>query len=75
MLGPRQAAQASLFYEFSLDDHIPQDHLLRTIFSAPLAPSIRLWNRDGHGCPAFQLTFAPYDQQPTSCNQDRSWRP
>lgn len=31
MLGPRQEAQASLFYEFSLEDHVPQDHLLRSI--------------------------------------------
>lgn len=31
MMGPRQEAQASLFYEFSLEDHVPQDHLLRSI--------------------------------------------
>ncbi|MDO6732997.1 hypothetical protein Q4577_23620, partial [Marinovum sp. 2_MG-2023] len=31
MMGPRQAAQPSLFYEFSLEDHVPQDHLLRSI--------------------------------------------
>ncbi|MCY4334981.1 MAG: hypothetical protein OXC60_09955, partial [Litoreibacter sp.] len=31
MMGPRQEAQAALFYEFSLEDHIPQDHLLRSI--------------------------------------------
>jgi len=31
MLGPRQEAQAALFYEFSLEDHVPQDHLLRCI--------------------------------------------
>jgi len=31
MLGPRQEAQAALFYEFSLEEHIPQDHLLRSI--------------------------------------------
>jgi len=31
MLGPRQEAQAELFYEFSLEDHVPQDHLLRSI--------------------------------------------
>jgi hypothetical protein len=27
----RQEAQPALFYEFSLEDHIPQDHLLRSI--------------------------------------------
>ena len=31
MMGPRQEAQASLFYEFSLEDHVPKDHLLRSI--------------------------------------------
>ena len=31
MMGPRQEAQAALFYEFSLEDHVPQDHLLRSI--------------------------------------------
>ena len=31
ILGPRQEAQAALFYEFSLEDHVPQDHLLRSI--------------------------------------------
>lgn len=31
MMGERQVLQASLFYEFSLDDHVPQDHLLRLI--------------------------------------------
>ena len=31
MMGPRQEAQAALFYEFCLEDHVPQDHLLRSI--------------------------------------------
>jgi len=31
MMGPRQEAQAELFYEFSLEDHVPQNHLLRSI--------------------------------------------
>ena len=31
MMGPRQEAQAALFYEFSLEDHVPRDHLLRSI--------------------------------------------
>ena len=31
MMGPKQEAQAALFYEFSLEAHIPQDHLLRAI--------------------------------------------
>jgi transposase len=31
MMGPRQEAQAALFYEFSLEAHVPQDHMLRSI--------------------------------------------
>ena len=31
MMGRRQVEQAALFYEFSLDKHIPADHLLRSI--------------------------------------------
>lgn len=31
MLGPKQEAQGPLFCEFSIDDHVPQDHQLRLI--------------------------------------------
>jgi transposase len=31
MMGHRQVDQASLFYEFSLERHVPADHLLRAI--------------------------------------------
>jgi transposase len=31
MMGHRQVEQAELFYEFSLEKHIPPDHLLRSI--------------------------------------------
>ena len=31
MMGPRQEAQAALFYGFSLEEHVPRDHLLRSI--------------------------------------------
>ena len=31
MMGPRQEAQAALFYDFLLEDHVPQNHLLRSI--------------------------------------------
>lgn len=31
MMGPRQDAQTALFYEFSLEGHVPQDRLLRSI--------------------------------------------
>src|SRR5208282_750851 len=31
MMGPRQIEQGALFYNFSLDAHVPADHLLRSI--------------------------------------------
>src|SRR5258705_4355237 len=31
MMGPRQVEQGALFYNFSLDAHVPGDHLLRSI--------------------------------------------
>ena len=31
MMGPRQEAQGALFYQFSIDDHVPGDHSLRAI--------------------------------------------
>ena len=31
MMGNRQVEQAALFYEFSLEGHVPADHLLRSI--------------------------------------------
>ena len=31
MMGARQVAQGALFYDFSIDDFVPEDHLLRAI--------------------------------------------
>lgn len=31
MMGPRQEAQGALFYDFSIEDHVPRDHVLRGI--------------------------------------------
>ena len=31
MMGERQVDQAALFYEFSLERHVPSDHRLRSI--------------------------------------------
>jgi hypothetical protein len=31
MMGPRQEAQAALFYEFSLESHVPDNHLVRSL--------------------------------------------
>lgn len=41
MMGAKQESQAALFYEFSLEDHAPQDHLLRSIDRLADLSSIR----------------------------------
>jgi hypothetical protein len=42
-MGRRSGDQASLFYEFRLEDRIPKDHLLRRInvFVAPVLGDLR----------------------------------
>jgi transposase len=55
MLGPRQEAQAALFYEFSLEDHDPMDHLLRSFDRFVDLNSIRAHLADFYshtGCPS-----------------------
>ncbi|MBP2231955.1 hypothetical protein J2847_005278 [Azospirillum agricola] len=37
MMGERTVMQAALFYEFSLERHVPSDHLLRS-FAQGAAP-------------------------------------
>ncbi len=46
MLGPKQEAQGALFYEFSIDDHVPQGHLLRSIDRFVDLSSIRQYLAD-----------------------------
>jgi len=41
MMGPKQQAQPALFSEFSLVEHVPQDHLLRSIDRCADLSSIR----------------------------------
>ena len=48
MMGPRQEAQAVLFYEFSLEEHVPQDHLLRSIDRFVDLTSIRSYLAEFH---------------------------
>jgi len=54
MLGPRQEAQAALFYEFSIDDHVPRDHPLRSIDQFVDLSGIRL-----HLAPFYSNTGRP----------------
>ena len=59
MMGPKQEAQAELFYEFSLEDHVPQIHLLRSIdvFDDLLAGALR--------CLSHRPLLSDYDEQQT----------
>ena len=57
MMGPKQEAQAALFYEFSLEDHVPQDHLLRSIDRFVDLSSIRSHLADW-GSPGLMDTFS-----------------
>ena len=46
MIGPKQEAWAVLFSEFSLEDHVPQDHLLRSIDRFVDLSSVRAYLAD-----------------------------
>lgn len=54
MMGPRQEAQGALFYEFSIEDHVPQDHILRGIDRFVELSGIR-----GHLAPFYSSTGRP----------------
>ena len=54
MMGPLQSAQGALFYEFSLDAHVPQDHLLRSVDRFVDLSGIRL-----HLAPFYSMTGRP----------------
>ena len=54
MMGARQQAQGALFYEFSLEDHVPGDHLLRLIDRFADLSGIR-----GHLAPFYSSTGRP----------------
>ena len=52
MMGPRQVAQGALFYDFSIEDHVPKDHLLRRIdWFVDLSGIRRFKNRAGKRAP------------------------
>ncbi|WP_139196234.1 transposase, partial [Salinihabitans flavidus] len=54
MMGPRQEAQSALFYEFSIEGHVPQDHLLRSVDRFVDLPGIRQ-----HLAPFYSSTGRP----------------
>lgn len=54
MMGPRQVDQAALFYEFSLEQHVPAAHLLRAIDRFVDLSEVR-----GHLAPFYSSTGRP----------------
>ncbi len=54
MMGPGKEAEAGLFYDFSLEDHVPADHLLRCLDRFVDLGSIRK-----HLAPYYSLTGRP----------------
>src|SRR3954468_15717041 len=54
MMGERQTDQAALFYEFSLERHIPADHMLRAI-----ARFVDLEGVRAHVAPFYSSTGRP----------------
>jgi hypothetical protein len=50
MMGERQVHQNALFYQFSLERHVPGDHLLQAISGTPS------WTSEAWGCPEVALT-------------------
>ena len=54
MMGPRQVDQAALFYEFSLERHVPADHLLGSIDRFVDLSEVR-----GHLAPFYSSTGRP----------------
>src|SRR6202163_1101924 len=54
MMGPQQVDQAALFYEFSLERHVPAGHLLRSIDRFVDLSEVR-----GHVAPFYSSTGRP----------------
>jgi transposase len=54
MMGPRQVDQAALFYEFSLERHVPATHLLRSIDRFVDLSDVR-----SHMAPFYSFTGRP----------------
>jgi transposase len=54
MMGPKKQAQAALFYKFSLENHVPADHLLRAIDRFVALDTIR-----AHLAPFYSTTGRP----------------
>jgi transposase len=50
MMGPRQEAQSALFYDFSIEDHVPTDHVLRAIDGVIDLSSVRVHLTDFYSC-------------------------
>ena len=72
MMGQLSSGQERLFYSFHLKDHIPANHLLRSIdrcleprMSALLHNfTLERFNRDPFGCACVQKLYADWHHEP-----------
>jgi len=60
MMGERRVDQGALFYEFSLERHVPQDHLLRSIDRFVDLEGVRKWKNGGDGGGRFYAVKADF---------------
>jgi hypothetical protein len=63
MMGHRQVEQAALFYEFSLEKHVPPDHLLRSIDRFVELDAVRRALAE-HAAPQRRPDHRPYPRIP-----------
>jgi hypothetical protein len=69
MMGERTVMQEALFYGFSLEDHVPADHLLRSIDRFVELDGIRQHLRPFYsetGRPMMPPSAAPHQSHPSS---------
>ena len=60
MMGRRTGDQASLFYEFRLEDRVPKDHLLRRINRFLVPPVLGSASRLEHRLLGYRLRSGVY---------------
>ena len=68
MMSNQSGGQASLFYAFNLEDHVPQDHLLRSIDRFIDLADIRR-----HLAPFYSSISPPLDRSRTDDQDAPGW--
>src|SRR5271163_1929867 len=72
MMGEQTVMQEALFYSFSLERHVPSDHMLRSIDRfVENSNSTRWWNDVPHGTMDEVRSYVRLDLPVSVCRQDR----